>query len=72
VVFFFFVVFLSGVPEHSHAADSAAIGAVGFWVMIAVIFVAWLLASIVFIIMGTVAAGEGRPYSYPFAIRFLK
>lgn len=69
---FVFAAFVSGVPEHSHAADSAAIGMVGSWVLIGAIVVAWLLASIVFIIMGTVAAGEGRPFTYPFSIRFLK
>ena len=31
-----------------------------------------LLASIFFIIMGTIAASEGRPYSYPLAVRFLR
>ena len=31
-----------------------------------------LLASIFFIIMGTIAASEGRPYNYPFAVRFLR
>jgi uncharacterized protein len=31
-----------------------------------------LLASIVFIILGTIAASEGRPYIYPFAVRFLR
>jgi uncharacterized protein len=31
-----------------------------------------VLATLIFIILGTVAASEGRPYTYPFAIRFLK
>jgi len=31
-----------------------------------------LLFSLIFIIAGTVAASQGRPYTYPFAIRFLR
>jgi uncharacterized protein len=31
-----------------------------------------LLFSVIFIIMGTAAASAGRPYTYPFAIRFLR
>jgi uncharacterized protein len=31
-----------------------------------------VLLSIVFIIMGAVAASQGRPYTYPLAIRFLR
>ena len=72
VVFIFFVAYASGLPEHSHASDSAAIGLAGTWVIALAIFLIAVTASIVFIIMGTVAASEGRPFTYPFSIRFLK
>ena len=42
------------------------------WVAFGLGALAVLLGSIVFIILGTVAASEGRPYKYPFAIRFLR
>lgn len=42
------------------------------WISFAVGALIVLLASIVFIILGTIAASEGRPYTYPFAIRFLR
>ncbi|MGC2633668.1 MAG: DUF4870 domain-containing protein [Candidatus Cybelea sp.] len=42
----------------------------GIAVAIAVLLV--LLLSLIFIIAGTVAASQGRPYTYPFAIRFLR
>jgi len=37
-----------------------------------VAFLVVFLASILFIVLGTLAASEGRPYTYPFAIRFLR
>jgi uncharacterized Tic20 family protein len=42
------------------------------WVALGAGVLLVLLASIIFIILGTVAASEGRPYTYPFAIRFLR
>ncbi|MBV8283200.1 MAG: DUF4870 domain-containing protein [Candidatus Eremiobacteraeota bacterium] len=72
VAFFLFVAYAAGLPEHSHAGESAAIGMAGLWVTILAIVVICLLVSVVFIIIGTVAAGEGRPFEYPFAIRFIK
>ena len=57
-------------------ADNANSGpAIGFgvlWIAIAIAAVVLLLLSLIFIILGTVAANEGRPYTYPFAIRFLR
>ena len=47
-------------------------GVVVFWAAVAVFVLAILLLSIIFIIAATLAAGEGRRYSYPFAIRFLR
>ena len=34
--------------------------------------VALIIMHIVFVIMGTVKAGKGKPWQYPIAIRFLK
>jgi uncharacterized protein len=42
------------------------------WIAFAAAVLIVLLLSIIFIIVGTIAAGEGRPYTYPFAIRFLR
>lgn len=43
-----------------------------FWVAIMMAVLLLLLFSLLFIIAGTVAASQGRPYTYPFAIRFLR
>lgn len=45
---------------------------VALWVAIGAAVLIVLLFSIVFIIMGTIAASQGRPYTYPLAIRFLR
>lgn len=42
------------------------------WIAFGAFGLVILLASFAFIILGTVAAGEGRPYTYPLAIRFLR
>jgi uncharacterized protein len=42
------------------------------WVAFVLFILVILFLSIVFIIMGTIAAAEGRPYTYPLAIRFLR
>lgn len=44
----------------------------GLWVGFGILVLVILFLSIVFIILGTIAAAEGRPYTYPFAIRFLR
>jgi uncharacterized protein len=58
------------------SADSSNAGpAIGFgvlWIAIGIAAVLLLLLSLIFIIMGTIAANEGRPYTYPLAIRFLR
>ncbi|MGA7201066.1 MAG: DUF4870 domain-containing protein [Candidatus Cybelea sp.] len=43
-----------------------------FWIAVAIAVLLVLLLSLIFIIAGTVAASQGRPYTYPFAIRFLR
>ena len=42
------------------------------WIFFGIGALAVLVGSLVFIIMGAVAASEGRPYTYPFPIRFLR
>jgi uncharacterized Tic20 family protein len=71
-LFFSFVFFAAAQPKNSPAAGAAVVSFVGGWIVVGAVIVAALVMSLVFIIMGTVAAGEGRPYSYPFAIRFVK
>lgn len=58
----------------SSSADSTAAGfnLAALWIGFAVVALLAVLASILFIILGTLAASEGRPYTYPFAIRFLR
>jgi uncharacterized Tic20 family protein len=43
-----------------------------FWIAVAIAVLLVLLLSLIFIIAGTVAASQGRSYTYPFAIRFLR
>ena len=61
-------------PFGAAASGSQRIGAsfFAFWCALVIAILLPLLISIVFIIMGTIAASEGRPYKYPFAIRFLR
>ncbi|HXO17703.1 MAG TPA: DUF4870 domain-containing protein [Candidatus Dormibacteraeota bacterium] len=56
----------------SSTSGSTPAGFAVLWICFGIGAVAVLIASLVFIIMGTVAASEGRPYTYPFAIRFLR
>lgn len=53
-------------------SSSAAAGFVALWCVFGLGAVALLVASLIFIVLGTIAASEGRPYTYPFAIRFLR
>ena len=57
----------SGASDTEHSA-----GIVVTAVAIGIAFLLVLLFSLIFIIAGTLAASEGRPYNYPFAIRFLR
>jgi uncharacterized Tic20 family protein len=58
----------------SSSSDSAIAGInlTALWIAFAIAALLVLLCSVVFIIRGTLAASEGRPYHYPFAIRFLR
>jgi uncharacterized Tic20 family protein len=42
------------------------------WIVVAIAVLLILLLSLIFIIAGTIAASQGRTYTYPFAIRFLR
>jgi len=63
-----FMVPLSSSSDNSVASFNLA----ALWIGVAVAVLLVVLASILFIILGTLAASEGRPYTYPFAIRFLR
>jgi uncharacterized Tic20 family protein len=63
-----FMVPLSSSSDNSVATFNLA----ALWIGVAVAVLLVVLASILFIILGTLAASEGRPYTYPFAIRFLR
>ncbi len=72
---FFFGSMLAAMPaaEHSKAAsDALGLSIASIGLVVGLIVLLCLVMSIVFIIMGTIAAGEGRPFTYPFAIRFLR
>lgn len=58
----------------SVASDSTSTGfnLAALWIAFAVAVLIVVLGSILFIILGTLAASEGRSYTYPFAIRFLR
>ena len=62
----------AGASAHSQMAEQGVFAWLGVWVTLGVAAVALVILSIVFIVLGTVAASEGRPYRYPFAIHFLR
>jgi uncharacterized protein len=55
-----------------HQSDALALGVASMGLLAGIIVLACIAVSIVFIIMGTVAASEGRSFTYPFAIRFVR
>lgn len=61
----------TGATVHTEGAGYAA-GLVVLWVIFGIAVALVFLLSLIFIIAGTVAASSGRPYTYPFAIRFLR
>jgi uncharacterized protein len=75
VIVFAVVIAVAGVmsPHSSDTASAAAgAGVVALWIAIFLIVGSFFIVSLVFIIMGTMAAGEGKPYTYPFAIKFVR
>jgi uncharacterized protein len=71
-VFFAFALAAATQSSHSAGSAAAAFGFVGLWVLIAAVVLFIMLLSLIFIIMGSVAASSGREYRYPFAIRFIR
>lgn len=63
-----FIIPMSTAPD----ATTAGFNLGALWIAFGIAVLIVLLASILFIILGTLAASEGRPYTYPFAIRFLR
>jgi len=72
VVFGAWVFVAAATSSHSEGSGAAALSFVGFWVLAGIVIAGILLLSLVFIIMGSVAASSGQPYRYPFAIRFVR
>ncbi|MGA8326854.1 MAG: DUF4870 domain-containing protein [Candidatus Cybelea sp.] len=60
------------VPMSQSTNYTAPFSFAALWVAFGLGGLIIVLATLVFIILGTVAASEGRPYTYPFAIRFLR
>lgn len=68
----FFAFALVGAHPAYSGSTATGIAFFGVWVLIAAIVLLAMLLSLIFIILGSVAASSGRPYSYPFAIRFVR
>jgi uncharacterized Tic20 family protein len=60
------------VPMNQSSSYTTPFSFAALWVAFGLGGLIVVLATLVFIILGTVAASEGRPYTYPFAIRFLR
>lgn len=63
-----FVVPLSSIAGSTTAGFNLA----ALWIAVGVAVLIVILASVLFIILGTIAASDGRLYTYPFAVRFLR
>jgi len=74
IVVFGAAVLMAGLaaPHHDTASGVAGIGIAVLWVAVIVAVVASAIASLIFIILGAVAANAGKPYTYPFAIPFIR
>jgi uncharacterized Tic20 family protein len=75
VVVFAIVIAMVGMGSPSRGSgysDAAGASIVALWIGIFLVVGAFFIVSIVFIIMGTMAAGAGKPYTYPFAIKFVR
>ena len=62
----------TGAAGQDSVTTGYAASLVALWIVFAIVAVLVVLISLIFIIVGTVAASDGRPYTYPFAIRFLR
>ena len=75
IVLFAIAIAMLGLGSSQHGSgmsDAAGVGIIALWVGIILVVAALLIVSLVFIIMGTMAAGAGKPYTYPFAIKFVR
>ena len=76
--FFAFAVGMSATTAGPEGGASSAAGAafgvgiVGLYLLVILVVLALFVISLIFIIMGAMAASEGRPYTYPFSIRFVR
>ncbi len=61
---------LARVDQYGHVDDS--VGIISVWAAILAIVLGFAVASIIFIIKGSIAASEGRSYTYPFSFRFFQ
>lgn len=67
--------FIATMPSSMSSGEmppSYAIAFAVFWAAVAIVVLGILLLSLIFIIAATLAASDGRRYTYPFAIRFLR
>jgi|SRR5580700_2239883 uncharacterized Tic20 family protein len=60
------------VPLSEASSPTMSLNLATLWIAFGVACLVVLLASVLFVILGTLAASEGRTYTYPFAIRFLR
>ena len=60
------------VPMHWESDSTVGFSIATLWMVFAAGVLGVVLATMIFIILGTVAASEGRSYTYPFSIRFLR
>lgn len=56
----------------SDAGTAVGVGVMALWGCAIFAVLVFVVLSVIFIIMGTIAASEGRPYVYPFAFKFLR
>jgi len=60
-------------PHHNDTASGVVgIGVVALWSGLLLLVGALGVASLIFMIMGTIAANAGKPFTYPFAITFVR
>jgi uncharacterized protein len=62
----------AGSPAHEAASDALGGGMMALFFCIFGVVGLLFIASLIFIIMGTVAASSGKPYEYPFSIKFVR
>ena len=66
------VLFGFGVTTNGSENNTLPAGFVAFLIAVVAVVLLAIFGSIAFIIVATIAANEGRRYTYPFAIRFIR